>query len=276
LSIKTQHDEELGEGFQVIRLHYSADPEKDEKWANKVKTEYPTEDFDREFELKPVGLKDVRPVFGDYKKALHEDENLLWRPSAGRLIYRGWDFGKIHPACEFMQVIDLQRNYIGEVAPDNIMEEQFVQLVLSYSATNFPNCTFIDWVDVSGRNEDRWGNSSMKTLRAYGIHPRGKDQHIENGILEMCKGMVMMAGGRPYIVVNPKKCPRLVTAFRGGYKRNKNGEIMKDGIHDHYVDAARYVYMGATADTSKNWNSIRDKMKQQYGKYPKQGRELRR
>lgn len=175
-----------------------------------------------------------------------------------------------------MQVIELMRNYIGEVAPDNIMEEQFVQLVLAYSAANFPGCTFIDWVDISGRNTDRWGNSSMKTLKSYGIQPRGRDQAVEDGILEMSKGTVMMTGGRPYLMVNPKKCPRLAAAMRGGYKRNKKGEIMKDGIHDHYVDAARYEYTGASSDLGKSASTLRDKMKNQYGKFPKAGRELRR
>ncbi len=274
--LKKENDPELGDGFQVIRLGYWADPEKNEAWKAKAKQEYSTEDWDREFELKPVGLLDVRPVFGDYKKNFHESDTLVWRPSAGRVIYRGWDFGKVHPAVEFMQVIGLEKNFIDELAPDNIMEEQFVQMVLAHSNQNFPNCTFVDWVDVSGRNEDRWGNSSMKTLKSYGIQPRGKDQGIEDGILQMCKELVLTTNGRPHIMVNPKKCPRLAAAMRGGYKRNKKGEIIKDGINDHYVDAARYAIMGGTFEKGKSWDSVRDKMRKQYGKFPKTGRDLRR
>ena len=276
MELKKENDEELGEGFQIIRLHISADPEKDDAWAAKVKQEYSTEDWDREFDLKPVGIQDVRPVFGDYKKHLHEDNNLLWRPSVGRQLVRGWDFGKTHPACEFMQINGLERNFIGEVAPDNIMEEQFVQLVLAYSAQNFPGCSFTDWVDISGRNEDRWGNSSMKTLKSYGIHPRGRDQHIEDGILEMNKLVIQTVAGRPYLMLNPTRAPKLAAAMRGGYKRNKKGEIMKDGIHDHYVDAARYAVMGTMYQKGKSWDSVRDKLKNQYGKFPSQGRDLRR
>jgi len=272
--IKKQ-DDEIGEGFQVIRLHYSADPDKDDAWAKKVASEYPTEDFDREFELKPVGLKDVRPVFGDYKKQLHEGD-LFWKPSIGRVLYRGWDFGKVHPAVEFMQINGLEKNFIDEIAPDNIMEEQFVQMVLAHSNQFYRGATFVDWVDVSGRNEDRWGNSSMKTLKSYGINPRGKDQLIEEGILQMCRELVLMTNGRPYIMVNAKKCPRLAAAMRGGYKRNKTGEIIKDGINDHYVDAARYCLMGTTFEKGTSWDSIRHKMKNQYGKYPVGGKSISR
>jgi len=274
--LKKENDAELGDSFQIVRIGYRADEEKDEKWAAKAKQEYSTEDWEREFELKPVGIQDLRPVFGDYKKELHEDKDLMWRPSIGRQIVRGWDFGKTHPACEFIQLNELERNFIGEVAPDNIMEEQFVQMVLAYSTQNFPNCTFTDWIDISGRNVDRWGNSSIKTLRSYGIFPRGKDQAIEDGILEMCKLVVQLVGGRPALMVNPTRAPRLSAAMRGGYKRNKKGEIIKDGIHDHYVDAARYAITGSAAHKGKSWDQVRDKLKNQYGKFPKTGRDLRR
>jgi hypothetical protein len=273
---KPEIDAELGEGFQVIRLGYQADPEKDEAWAAKAKTEYSTEDWDREFELKPVGILDVRPVFGDYKKALHEDPNLMWRPSVGRVLYRGWDFGKVHPCVEFMQINGLERNFIDELWGDNILEEQFVQQVLAHSNQYYRGCTFVDWVDVSGRNVDRWGNSSFKTLKKYGIHPRGRDQHIEEGVLEMGKALVQLTNGRPYLMLNPKKCVHLAAAMRGGYKRNKKGEIMKDGEHDHSVDAARYVFTGATHETSKSWDKTRQKMLNQYGKFPTQGKAVRR
>jgi hypothetical protein len=274
--LKKENDAELGDSFQIIRIGYRADEEKDEAWAKKAKAEYSSEDWDREFELKPVGIQDVRPVFGDYKKERHEDESLVWRPSVGRQIVRGWDFGKVHPACEIMQVNGLEKNFIGEIAPDNIMEEQFVQMVLAYCQQNYRNCTFTDWIDISGRNEDRWGNSSIKTLKSYGIAPRGKDQGVEDGILQMNKEIVLTVGGRPYIMVNPKACPRLAAAMRGGYKRNKKGEIIKDGIHDHYVDAARYAIMGTTFVKGKSWDQVRDKLKAQYGKFPKQGRDIRR
>ncbi len=274
--LKRENDPELGDGFQVIRLGFWADEDKDEKWRKEVEKEYSAEDFRREFLLEPVGTLDVRPVFGDYKRERHEDEALAWKPSLGRVITRGWDFGKVHPACEFMQVNGLEKNFIGEIAPDNILEEQFIQLVLTYSTQNFPNCTFVDWIDISGRNEDRWGNSSIKTLKSYGIVPRGRDQGVEDGIQQMIKEIVLTTNGRPYIMVNPKRCPRLAAALRGGYKRNKKGEIIKDGIHDHYVDAARYAVMGTTFQKGKSWDDVRKKMKAQYGKFPRTGRDVRR
>jgi hypothetical protein len=272
----TQVQKPNEEGFVLLRLHYSADPEKSDKWASKAKNEYPTEDWDREFELKPVGHKDSYPVFGDYKRILHEDENLVWLPSKGKVIYRGWDFGKVHPCVEFAQCFGNSKNYLDELYGSNILFEPFIQQVLGHSSVNFPGCTFVDWVDVSGRNEDAWGNSSIRSMRLYGLHPRGGEQLVEDGIRLMCQDMVRLEDGHPYIRLNPLKCIQLANACRGGLKRNKKGEIIKDGIHDHPVDAARYLYQGLGSDTAKDWSKIRDKLKNQYGKFPKDGRQVRR
>lgn len=264
------------EGFTLLRLHYSADPEKDTKWANRAKAEYPTEDWEREFELKTVGRKDSYPVFADYKKVLHEDDKLCWLPSKGKIIYRGWDFGKVHPCVEFAQIIGVRKNYIDEIYGEDIFIEQLVQKVLAHSHLNFPGCTFVDWVDVSGRNEDQWGNSSMKTLRSYGITPKGKDQPVEEGIQGMKRSLVMLDDGRPYFMLNPSKCPHLAAAMRGGLKRNKRGEIVKDGENDHPVDAARYLHQGAAADTSKSWTDNKKWAIEQYKKFPSKGKSIRR
>lgn len=275
LQSNSVHDVEDG-GFVVLKLHYSADETKDAKWAEKVKKEYASDDWLREFELKPIGSKDSYPVFIDYKRAFHEDEKLFWQPSRGKIIYRGWDFGKIHPCVEFCQVYGVRKNYVDEIYEDNILIENLVQKVLSHSNIHFPNCTFVDWVDVSGRNEDQWGNSSIGTLKRYGLHPRGRDQTIEEGIQLMKRDMIMLDDGRPYLMINPVKCPHLATAFRGAYRRNIKGEIVKDGTNDHPVDAARYLHTGVAHDKSKDFSNIREKMKAQYKKFPKHGRTITR
>jgi hypothetical protein len=271
------HDTDVGSaGFVVLKLHYSADDEKDAKWAERTKKEYPSDDWDREFELKPVGTKDSYPVFPDWRRALHEDPNLVWIPSKGKTIYRGWDFGKVHPCVEFVQIFGNRKHYIDEIFETQIFIDQLVQKVLSHSNVNFPNCRFVDWVDVSGRNEDQWGNSSMATMRKYGLHPKGKDQTIEAGIQQMKMDMVRLEDGKPYLRVNPIKCPRLAAALRGGYKRNPKGEIIKDGEHDHPVDAARYAHQGASFEKERDWSDIRAKMKAQYKKFPARGKMVRR
>src|SRR4030095_14837736 len=150
-------------GFQVVKLHYTADPDKDEEWAARAKKEYPTEDWEREFELKPVGHVGNYPVFNDYKRALHESDKLVYVPAL-KTVIRGWDFGKVHPCVEFLQLDGLNKNFVGELYGDNILLDAFVQHVLEYSARDFPKATFIDWVDATGKNEKDDGRSSVKVL----------------------------------------------------------------------------------------------------------------
>jgi len=263
-------------GFVLLKLHYSEDETKDDKWAEHVKKEYPSDDWDREFELKPVGTKDSYPVFPDYRKSLHEDDKLVWQASRGKVIYRGWDFGKVHPCVEFAQVYGNRKYFIDEIFETQIFIDQLTQKVLSHSNLHYPGCRFVDWVDVSGRNEDQWGNSSMATLKKYGLHPKGKDQTIEAGIQAMKADMVRLEDGLPYLRVNPIKAPHLAAALRGGYKRNPKGEIVKDGMHDHPVDAARYLHQGASFEKARDWIDVRKKMKDQYHKFPAKGKSVMR
>jgi hypothetical protein len=247
-------------GFSVVKLHYSADPEKDEAWAAKAKKEYPTEDWEREFELKPVGHVGNYPVFNDYKRVLHESDKLIYVPTL-KTVIRGWDFGKVHPCVEYLQVDGLNKNFIGEQYGDNVLLDPFVQLVLEYSASNFKGAEFIDWVDATGKNERDDGRSSVKVLMSYGIKPKWRMQEIEEGVKYMREEMVKLNNGRPQFMLNQVKCPHLAAACRGGYQRKKNGEIIKDGTHDHPVDAARYGIMGVKALGNNEYARFTEKIK---------------
>ena len=99
------------EGFKVIELHPEADDEKGAAWLARESKKYPREDFEREFLLKPVGRQDAFPVFADYNKLHHENDKLAYQRSL-QLIYRGWDFGKIHPCVEFVQPEGQKINFI--------------------------------------------------------------------------------------------------------------------------------------------------------------------
>lgn len=250
------------QGFQILRLHYSADPEKDEAWAQKQKKEYPSDTWEREFELKPVGHMGNYPVYNDYHKARHESSKLVYNKSC-KLVIRGWDFGKVHPCVEFLQIDGLHKNFIGECYGDNIQLPQFCQMVLEYSALYFPGAQFRDWVDATGKNERDNGLPSVQILRQHGFIPKWRMQDVEEGTLYIQKALVHDIGGRPELMVNPTTAPHLATMFRGGLKRDKHGKIIKDGTHDHPADAARYAMSGiVTGKGSSNaYDASMDKIR---------------
>lgn len=249
------------QGFQILKLHYSADPEKDEKWAEEAKRSMDSETWAREMELTPVGHDGNYPVFGDYKKARHESKSLVFNPSV-KTIIRGWDFGKVHPCVEYIQILGLEKNVIGEVYGNNIYLGPFIEEVFTYSNLNFPGASFVDWVDATGKNERDNGLPSIKVMQNYGLHPKWRMQDVEEGLAKIQKELVMStSSGRPYLMINPDKCPHLAAAMRGGYQRNKKGEFIKDGTHDHPVDAFRYGICGYITGNARTQSDFYKKLK---------------
>ena len=250
------------QGFQILKLHYSADPEKDAKWAEEAKKTVDSETWEREFELKPVGHDGNYPVFGDYKKARHESTSIVYNKNNKSPIIRGWDFGKVHPCVEFLQVDGLEKNVIGECYGNNIYLPDFIQQVFAYSQIECPEAVFVDWVDATGKNERDNGLPSVKIMRQYGLEPKWRMQDIEEGVQKIQQELVIStASGRPRLMFNPVKCPHLCAAMGGGYQRDKHGKPIKDGTHDHPVDAFRYGFSGYVTRSLRNDSDFYRKIK---------------
>ena len=258
---KREQELKLVDSLLVVNLPYEVDPEKDAAWEDKERAKYTTEDWEREFKLKPVGHKDSYPVFGDWRRQMHE-RRLAY--DSKYAVYRGWDFGKAQPCVEFMQVVEAKWiNSIDEIAPANIVLDDLVSRVKIHSAQMYPGAVFHDWVDATGVAEKDDGRSSIKVMRDHGLQPRWRSgMEIEDGIMVMQRHLIALVEGRPRWSIDPDKCPKLVEAVRGGYKRDKRGKIMKDGTHDHPVDAARYSHMGIHAVFDKKLQDQYEKARQ--------------
>jgi hypothetical protein len=249
------------QGFQILKLHYSADPDKDAAWVAEAKKTVDSETWQREMELQPIGHDGNYPVFGDYKKARHESASIIFNKSIPTII-RGWDFGKVHPCVEFIQIQGQEKNVIGECYGSNIYLSDFIQQVFTYSAMECPGAKFIDWVDATGKNERDNGLPSVKVMRQYGLEPKWRMQDVEEGLIKVQKELVMSTStGRPYLMFNPVTCPHLCAAMRGGYQRDKHGNPIKDGTHDHPVDAFRYGFSGYVTTTIRNDSDFYRKIK---------------
>ena len=249
------------QGFKVVHLHPSADEEKDDKWLERESKKYPKDDFDREFRLLPVGQTDAYPVFSDYNRQHHEDVRLEYKRGL-KYVYRGWDFGKVHPCVEFLQPDGQRINCIYEVYGTNILLTAFAGKVIADSGLYFPGATFVDWGDASGVNERDDGRSSIKVLSDMGIRLRYRREDVEPGLQKMSEGLVQWREGRPIFQLNPMKCPHLAEAMRGGYRRNPKGMLIKDGTHDHPVDATRYAYQGLQVNINAQFSNRPVKEKQ--------------
>jgi hypothetical protein len=226
-------------GFDIVRLHYSADPEKNQEWMVKAKAAYPYDElWEQEMELSFTSTQGKR-VYPEFRI----DNNVIQlKHDPYRPIWRGWDFGYHHPVCVWAQVTkEGTLNVLGELIGEDIIIEDFARKVKELSNKAFPGCKFLDAGDPAVRQKtDKGKRTTADILRALGIRVQSRPTKIEDGvnlIRSLCKP-------RPDGFIGFKvndTCETMIDGFVGGYIRNDNNDPIKDGYYDHVMDAIRYL-----------------------------------
>jgi len=85
-------------GFVVVRIHYSLDPNKKDnaKWKEIAGKGISKRQWDREYELGYDNFAGL-PVIANFSN--EQVQKFDFNPKETNIIYRGWDFGYHHPAC---------------------------------------------------------------------------------------------------------------------------------------------------------------------------------
>lgn len=97
----------------------------------------------------------------------------------------------------------------------------------------------------NGRN-DQTALSNVEVLRRRGYVVRTRSSRIVEG-LEAIRAALRPAHGRPTLRIHPR-CRRLIRALRAYRYGPGSGEVpLKDGVHDHPVDALRYYFVNRRA-----------------------------
>ena len=103
-----------------------------------------------------------------------------------------------------------------------------------------PDASGVGWVfqyalvDESGKRD----SGELRTLHDFSI--RYALASVE-GVAEIAE-LVSPAAGPVRLLVDPR-CARVIAALEG-YRRGADGAPVKDGVHDHVVDALRYAVAG--------------------------------
>lgn len=98
----------------------------------------------------------------------------------------------------------------------------------------------------NGRN-DQTGASNVQLLRSRGFVVRSRRSSIVEG-LDLIRAALRPAHGPPRLFVHAR-CAHLIKALRSyRYAPNGDSELpLKDGEHDHLIDALRYYFVNTTA-----------------------------
>ncbi len=188
------------------------------------------------------------PIFkNSFDLEYHVEDNLEWNPNYP--VHRGWDFGFRGMAMvAFQDDLDRRqlRGFISHVAQSCLLDTFADEMILK-CMRKFPGAEFIDYCDPAGVQKTGLSkNSYVDILRGKGLRLKYKNTLIEYGLSIIEEVLNSSVRGRPAMVFDTAGCRILIRALHSGYcndkDRNDVGVVpVKDGFHDHIVDAFRYM-----------------------------------
>lgn len=221
------------DGWLVVRVHYSADPDRDDAWVEEFSKGYrggvEGRDWRRELEI-DFGAYEGEPVypqfdgFGSIKQVAYNPHLPLWR---------GWDFGYRNPAVVFLQLWpDDTLVQLAEVFPTldkgsmpGIKTPDLARMVIEETDRLFPGAQdddqtagVKDYCDPAGNQTKETSDfSSVEHLQTFGINPEWAVVGRKNRI-EYLRNYIETThdDGKRRFLIHPR-CVLTIKALEGGY-----------------------------------------------------------
>ena len=180
------------------------------------------------------------PAFQGYSEKQHYvplkyDKNLP--------VIRIWDFGFIHPAVVWMQVLaNNSVNILGAHMGTKMNLQIYAPIAIRISNEKYHDASFFDICDIAGKQEKDTGPASIKVLNSYGVKPKSKSSSVRSGIELMQRMLLTIVESHPQIRINSTNDEGLLIheAFVGGYTRDEYGDVIKEDFYEHVMDCTRY------------------------------------
>ena len=182
-------------------------------------------------------------VFPTFEPSVHVAASVAMRDDATHAL--AIDFGYAAPfVCLFVRG-DADKTYVVDeyVRPLRTVDEH----IAAIRARPWPEPTHVACDPAGGGANEQTGLTSVQKLRRAGFCVRHRPSRILDGV-EQVRAALRPASGEPTLFVHPR-CTRLIralTAYR--YPTARASELpLKDGEHDHLIDALRYHFVNAAA-----------------------------
>ena len=257
-------------GYTTIRLHYSAQPDKDitntdpglraraQEWLqNAQRITADPHRWGQEFEINWWITLGAR-VYPEFQESLHAPMSLL--PNPRKVLYRAWDFGWHTPACLIASVDRKDRLLIlREVVGHECSTRDFAQNVLSRCAEWYPyhGPGYQDFADPAGQHiksmdSEKSEKRDIEVLNTLGIYPTWEyGWSRKDGRALVHQLLVLRTDSTPGIFVDPTRCPTLLQGFLGKfvYPETSGGKIKDEPDESNHpwadIQAAlRYLCTG--------------------------------
>lgn len=234
------------DGFHVLQVHYTADPNKrSAEWLESEKMATTENDWLQEMEIDFTVTKG-KPWYPEFNTALHVNSMPI-KVIPNRPVIRGWDYG-LTPATVFCQTTPSGRIIVH--APEIQSWESGIlkhaAKVRAESASRFPNVQFYDYGDPAGNQRVQTDEKTcVQVLREdFGIQVLNGPVAFNQRDIPIRKALTTLIEGQAQLIIDPR-CTWLIEALKGGYRRMEvNGEVLDkldDNKYTHIVDALGYV-----------------------------------
>jgi hypothetical protein len=167
---------------------------------------------------------------------------VAWEPNPDATTRLAIDFGFAAPfVCLWIAKSDDLTHVIDEyVQPQRTLDEHLTHIASRPWAAREASCDPAG----AGRNEQT-AASAVQVMREAGYVVRYRASRLVDGI-EQIRAALKPASGPARLRIDPR-CRRLIAAM-SGYRYARSGEVvselpLKDGTHDHLVDALRYHFV---------------------------------
>jgi hypothetical protein len=235
-------------GFVAMRIHYSADPDKDPstplgaKWYEEARAGVTDEQWNREMEISFVAAGG-RKVYSGFSRIVHTRE-LEYRSE--KTLYRCWDFGHNHPAVLWAQLNDSdQLCILREHQGTDISIYDWAPQILALTEEKFPNAKIADFCDPAGAQKSDLSDFTRVDIlrKEFKVRCRYQKIAIQTGLEWVRKLMKVRADGSPGILIDSRYCPILIEGIEGGYVMKKSDPDVpeEDDWYEHLQDVLRYI-----------------------------------
>jgi len=235
------------QGLHVVRLHYTADPEKRKpEWKDKAMLGMPQADWKAEYEI-DFDVVLGRAYFPEFRSDFHVASGPI-QPIANYPIGGGWDFG-LTPATVHVQLSP--KGQILVLHPESQSWDAGIKrhggVVQKVRELFFPGFFFKDYGDPAGGSRAQTDEKTCFEILAteYSIHvaPGPVTQPERDDPFRDLLTRTT-SRGEPMFLVDPR-CKWLISALSGGYCHKQVMERYLDepekNEYSHIVDALLYV-----------------------------------
>jgi|SRR5665647_353438 len=234
-------------GIHVMRIHYTADPDKrTAEWMAGAKIGMTLQGWKKEMEIDPT-IKLGKAWYPEFRYDFHVAKEPL-TPIYGRPMVSGWDYG-LTPATLFGQTTakaqlcilypELQSFDHGILAHGRVVKSEM--------ATYFPGYTFTHFGDPAGnqraQTDEKTANQILRDEHGITVLPGPVSFETRDNAIRKLLTMTT-PDGQPMLLIDPRDS-WLIGAFTGGYHRKEvAGRFLEDpekNEYSHIMDCLGYI-----------------------------------